>query len=100
MPCHAAHAPFRVIFWICLHISLLPIALNSSLHKDVASRATYSTLLEHRFLVHHQQINTDISVFVASVLDAAGGGSGDAGGNPGGTASGGKMDTADSANGL
>ena len=73
----------------------------SSLHKDVASRATYSTLLEHRFLVHHQQIDTDISEFVASVLDAAGGsgGGGDAGGNPGG-ASGGKMDTVDSANGL
>ena len=67
--------------------------LLSSLHKDVASRATYNTLLEHRFLVHHQQINTDISDFVASVLDAAG--SGDAAG-----ASGGKMDTLDSANGL
>ena len=46
----------------------------SSLHKDVASRASYPTLLEHRFLVHHQQIDTDISEFVASVLDAAGGG--------------------------
>ena len=65
-----------------------------SLHKEVANRATYSTLLEHRFLVHHQQINTDISEFVSSVLDAPGG-SGD-----GGAATGGKMDTLDSANGL
>ena len=74
-------------------------ACISSLHKEVASRATYSTLLEHRFLVHHQQINTDISEFVSSVLDAPGG-NGD--GNPGGAASGGKMDTGtlDSANGL
>ena len=74
----------------------------SSLHKEVASRATYSTLLEHRFLVHHQQINTDISEFVSSVLDAPGGsGDGSGDGNPGGAASGGKMDTGtlDSANG-
>ena len=69
----------------------------SSLHKDVASRATYSTLMEHPFLVHHQQIDTDISEFVASVLDSAGGGAGDPGGASG---SGGKMDTVDSANGL
>lgn len=71
----------------------------SSLHKDVASRATYSTLMEHPFLVHHQQIDTDISEFVASVLDSAGGGGG--AGDPGGASgSGGKMDTVDSANGL
>ena len=75
---------------------LMSADLLSSLHKDVASRATYNTLLEHRFLMHHQQINTDISDFVASVLDAAGGG--DAAGAAG--ASGGKMDTVDSANGL
>jgi len=48
--------------------------ITQTLHKDVASRASYSTLMEHRFLVHHQQIDTDISPFVASVLDAAGGG--------------------------
>ena len=74
----------------------------SSLHKDVASRATYSTLMEHPFLVHHQQIDTDISEFVASVLDSAGGGGGGGGaGDPGGASgSGGKMDTVDSANGL
>jgi hypothetical protein len=41
--------------------------------------------LEHPFLQHHQQINTDISAFVSSVLDA-------------GSAS--SMDTSDSANGL
>ena len=55
--------------------------------------------MEHPFLVHHQQIDTDISEFVASVLDSAGGGGG--AGDPGGASgSGGKMDTVDSANGL
>ncbi len=61
--------------------------------KEVIHRATYSVLLEHPFLVHHQEIDTDISAFVASVLDAGGAA---AAGASGGAAA---MDTSDPANG-
>jgi len=39
------------------------------LKKDVDQRATYPDLREHPFLVHHAQVNTNISPFVSNVLD-------------------------------
>lgn len=43
--------------------------INKTLKKDVDERASYSELRQHPFLVHHAKANTDISTFVADVLD-------------------------------
>jgi len=43
--------------------------INRSLRKEVEERATYPELLRHPFLTYHENVNTDISGFVAEVLD-------------------------------
>ena len=40
-----------------------------SLRKEVDERATYPELLQHPFLVYHEGVDTDISGFVAEILD-------------------------------
>merc|ERR550532_2978197 len=43
--------------------------INRTLQKEVDERANYPELLQHPFLVHHAQVNTNISSFVSDVLD-------------------------------
>jgi len=40
-----------------------------TLKKEANERPSYPELLEHEFLVHHAKVNTDISPFVAEVLN-------------------------------
>lgn len=43
--------------------------INRTLQKEVDERANYPDLRKHPFLVHHAQVNTNISSFVSDVLD-------------------------------
>ena len=45
------------------------LAFFYRLRKEVDERATYPELLQHPFLVYHEGVDTDISGFVAEILD-------------------------------
>ena len=55
--------------WSAGNLKFEQLAFFYRLRKEVDERATYPELLQHPFLVYHEGVDTDISGFVAEILD-------------------------------